>query len=93
MSLHPIFQEALAPFAPKTRKVQHSYFVVMIDYGRKGLEAVVDPEITRREIVSRLKTGEYQNVSFIHHIADGLVEDVTGELIDEAEALAREEVR
>jgi hypothetical protein len=23
------------------------YFVVMIDYGRRGREAVVDPEITR----------------------------------------------
>jgi hypothetical protein len=26
------------------------YFVVMIDYGRRGREAVVDPEITRREV-------------------------------------------
>ncbi|MEY9705481.1 hypothetical protein ABIF50_008044 [Bradyrhizobium diazoefficiens] len=28
------------------------YFVVMIDYGRRGREAVVDPEITRREVIS-----------------------------------------
>lgn len=30
------------------------YFAVMIDYGRGGREAVVDPEITRREVVSRI---------------------------------------
>lgn len=42
------------------------YLVVMIDYGRRGREAVVDPEITRREIVSRIVSGEYRNVSFIH---------------------------
>jgi len=68
-----------------------SYFVVMIDYGRRGREAIVDPEITRREVVSRLKSGEYKNVAFIHRIEDGLVEDVTAELIEAAEQLAREE--
>jgi len=75
------------------RKPNHSYFVVMIDYGRRGMEAVVDPEITRRGIIDRLKSGEYKNVVFIHHIDAGLVEDVTSELIDEAEAaLATEAV-
>jgi hypothetical protein len=91
--VHPIFEGILAAIAPKARKVQHSYFVVMQDFGKLGLEATVQPEITRREIVSRLKTGEYKNVSFIHHVEGGLVEDVTGDLIDEAEALAREEAR
>ena len=46
------------------------YFVVMIDYGRRGREAVVDPEITRREVIARIVSGEYKNVSFIHEIAD-----------------------
>ena len=46
------------------------YFVVMIDYGRRGREAIVDPEITRREVVSRVASGEYRNISFIHEIAD-----------------------
>ena len=36
------------------------YFVVMIDYGRRGREAIVDPEITRREVISRVASGEYQ---------------------------------
>ena len=60
------------------------YFVVMIDYGRRGREAVVDPEITRREVVSRIASGEYQNVSFIHEIAENSVEDVTEAILTEA---------
>ena len=60
------------------------YFVVMIDYGRRGREAVVDPEITRREVVSRLASGEYRNISFIHEIAGHSVEDVTQEILAEA---------
>jgi len=60
------------------------YFVVMIDYGRRGREAIVDPEITRREVVARIASGEYQNISFIHEIADTSVEDVTADLLNEA---------
>lgn len=60
------------------------YFVVMIDYGRRGREAVVDPEITRREVIARIVSGEYKNVSFIHEIADSAVEDVTADILAEA---------
>ena len=60
------------------------YFVVMIDYGRRGREAVVDPEITRSEVVSRIASGEYQNISFIHEIAENSVEDVTEAILTEA---------
>jgi hypothetical protein len=60
------------------------YFVVMIDYGRRGREAIVDPEVTRREVVSRIVSGEYQNISFIHEIADQSVEDVTEDILAEA---------
>lgn len=60
------------------------YFVVMIDYGRRGREAVVDPEITRREVVSRIASGEYRNISFIHEIAESAVEDVTEAIMAEA---------
>ena len=59
------------------------YFVVMIDYGRCGREAIVDPEITRREVVSRVASGEYKNISFIHEIADSAVNDVTAEIMAE----------
>jgi hypothetical protein len=60
------------------------YFVVMIDYGRRGREAIVDPEITRREVISRVASGEYKNVSFIHEIAGSAVDDVTAEILAEA---------
>ena len=60
------------------------YFVVMIDYGRRGREAIVDPEITRRQVVARVASGEYTNISFIHEIAGSLVEDVTADILGEA---------
>ena len=60
------------------------YFVVMIDYGRRGREAIVDPEITRREVISRVVSGEYRNISFIHEIADSAVDDITAEILAEA---------
>jgi hypothetical protein len=67
---------------------KHSYYVVMVDYGRRGQEAIVNPEVTRSGVISRIASGEYgQEISFIHHIADGLVDDVTDEMIAEAEAL------
>jgi hypothetical protein len=60
------------------------YFVVMIDYGRRGREAIVDPEITRREVVSRIVSAEYANISFIHEIMDDAVENVTEDILSEA---------
>ena len=60
------------------------YFVVMIDDGRRGREAVVDPEVTRREVIARVASGEYKNISFIHEIADRSVDDVTEEILAEA---------
>jgi hypothetical protein len=60
------------------------YFVVMIDYGRRGREAIVDPEITRREVVARVVSGEYRNISFIHELTDAVAEDVTADILAEA---------
>lgn len=60
------------------------YFVVMIDYGRRGREAIVDPEITRRQVVARVTSGEYGNISFIHEVAGSSVEDITAEILAEA---------
>src|SRR5882757_7689600 len=60
------------------------YFVVMIDYGRRGREAVVDPEMTRREVVARVASGEYTNISFVHEIAESSVEDITDDILAEA---------
>ena len=60
------------------------YFVVMIDYGRRGREAIVDPEGTRREVVARVTSGEYKNISFIHEIAGPTVQDITSDILSEA---------
>ncbi len=60
------------------------YFVVMIDYGRRGREAIVDPEITRREVISRVASGEYKNISFVHEIVGSSVEDITADVMIEA---------
>jgi len=59
------------------------YFVVMIDYGRRGREAVVDPGITRREVISRIASGEYSNISSIHEIANCSAEGITAEVLGE----------
>lgn len=61
----------------------HSYFVVMIDYGKRGREAIVDPEITARGVIARIKSGEYKDILFIHEVSDGEVEDVTREFFSE----------
>jgi hypothetical protein len=60
------------------------YFVVMIDYGRRGREAIVDPEVTRREVIARIASGEYSNISFIHEVADAGVDDITADILAEA---------
>ena len=68
--------------------MSHSYFVVMRDFGRRGWEAIVDPEITRRGVISRIVSGEYSNVVFIHHVETGnFVVDVTAEIMAEAQPL------
>ncbi len=79
-------------------ETSHSYFVLMIDYGTDtskahGLEAVVQPEQTRRNIVELIKGDKFEGrrIAFIHHVEDGLVEDVTGDLLDEAEMELRAE--
>src|SRR5260221_6581383 len=74
-----------SPASLERRRVPFmQYFVVMIDYGRRGREAVVDPEITRREVIARVASGEYKNISFIHEIADAAVDDITAQILAEA---------
>jgi len=35
-------------------------------------------------VISRIASGEYRNISFIHEIADSSVDDVTAEILAEA---------
>ena len=61
-----------------------NYYVTMIDYGRRGREAIVDPEITYRGVVERVASGEYKNIVFIHHIDETGVEDITEAVMHDA---------
>jgi hypothetical protein len=74
-----------SPIAPHVQSP--SYFVVMQDFWSAGTEAVVALEIDRAEVISRLKTRDYRDVMFIHHVHDGVADDVTLELIGEARNL------
>ena len=66
----------MSAFCSRT-KPTHSYYVTMIDYGNRGCEAIVDPEITYSGVVARVRTGEYKDIIFVHHIDDGVFDDVT----------------
>ena len=72
-----------------TKRTTHSYFVVMQDFGKRGREAVVDPEITAREVISRIRSGEYprDRINFIHYVVDGNVSDVTENMLAKAAEL------
>lgn len=68
------------------------FYVLMIDYGRgprkpTGLEAVVSPEITRRQIVSAVRdiliSGD-RSVAFVKEVDGNFVHDVTDEITSEA---------
>ena len=69
------------------------YFVIMIDYGRRGCEAVVDPEMTYANVVDRVASGEYKNIIFIHKVLitqDGSnVQNITEEVMEAADASDR----
>ena len=53
------------------------YFVVMIDYGKHGRQAIVDPEMTWAGAIDAVREamGDGYSVPFVHHFVDGRVED------------------
>jgi len=61
-----------------------NYYVVMEDFGRKGRQAQPDPELTRANIVENIRTKQYGQIAFIHHIHSDGWDDVTNELLREA---------
>lgn len=69
---------------PAPTEQTFSYYVVMIDYGRRGREAIVDPEVTRRGVIDRIRTGEYprSQIAFIHYVTmNDVPQDVTQEFL------------
>jgi len=61
-----------------------NYYVTMIDYGRRGREAILEPEITYRGVVERVASGEYKDIVFIHHIDETGIEDITEAVMHDA---------
>ncbi len=41
-------------------------------------------KITSREVISRIASGKYKNIGFIHEIADHSVEDIAAEILADA---------
>lgn len=60
------------------------YFVVMVDLGEIGCEAIVDPEMTWTGALDAVRTasGDGHPICFVHHIHDGVCEDRTQEALD-----------
>lgn len=57
--------------------VQPDYFVVMIDFGKIGREAVVDPQNNWNDALDKVHqaASDGDRVLFVHHIHDGTAED------------------
>jgi hypothetical protein len=70
------------------KKISHSFYVLMIDYGKKGLEAIVSPEQTRRSIIEEVRgiISEGRNsVAFVKFVDGNWICDVTDEIMSEAQ--------
>lgn len=81
---------------PETAKAKtFDYYVVMMNHGKRGREAIVDPEITRREVINRILMLEYdpEQISFIHHVTSAGVDDVTFAIISECARAALGDVQ
>lgn len=74
------------------------FYILMIDYGQDtskvhGLEAVVKPELTRRQIVEWAKEvleEDRNGVAFVKFVDGNFIEDITADIIWEAQALMLE---
>jgi len=61
-----------------------SYYVIMQDFGRIGREAIVDPEMTRRGAIEKVREclRDRKGIDFVHFISmNDVPQDVTAELI------------
>jgi len=64
------------------------FYILMIDYGRDGREAIVNPEETRRGIVSEVRTilaEGRKGIAFVKFVDGDSIEDITQEIIHEAQ--------
>jgi hypothetical protein len=73
-----------------------NYYVIAVDYGRNGREANVDPEMTFRGAVEKVREiiGDGREIAFAHEVTfmngSHHVSDVKNELINRANDLRLE---
>jgi len=69
------------PAKATSEKIQPDYFVVMVDFGKIGREAIVDPNENWTDTLDRVHEAmnDGNTVLFVHHIHDGVVEDRSDE--------------
>lgn len=82
---HPFGRDNTAPDRP--------FFVVMADYGKLGLEAIVSPDMTRTDVVNTILSGEFAKIAYVHEYnpAEGHARDITEDLAREIfDALSHE---
>jgi hypothetical protein len=75
--------------------IRHSFYILMIDYGRTGMEAVVQPEQTRRSVIEEVRgiISEGRNsVAFVKFVDGNYIEDCTDDIVSAAEAQLLEAV-
>lgn len=68
------------------------FYILMIDYGKgpkqpMGLEAVVQPELTRRAIVEQaadIIARDKYAIAFVKFVDGNCIQDVTAEIVAEA---------
>ncbi len=71
------------------------FYILMVDYGKSypgktgpsGLEAVVQPELTRRAIVEQARDiikADRNAIAFVKFVDGNFIEDVTAEIVAEA---------
>jgi hypothetical protein len=56
----------------------------MIDYGRRGREVIVDPEVTRRKVISRVVSGEYKKSASFTRSPITVSDDINADILAEA---------
>jgi hypothetical protein len=68
-----------------------SIFVAMADFGPRGIEAIVDPALTRADIVQRIATGDFgfEHIVAVHEYnpIEGWSRPVTLDIFEEVSAL------
>jgi len=69
-----------------------SLFIVTRDFGKLGLESVTDPAATRETIINLIATHQIDRVAFVVECnpVEGWSRDITSDVLDAAEAAARE---